>query len=280
MRIRAALLAVALAVCLVAVSPSRHADGQQGDRWDVVLDLPSGSLQAGTFASNDVAWAAGLGAIFRSSDGGRTWQTAHVSSRFLSGIDAAPDGQRGWATGILGELLYTEDGGLTWTKRDAGTSINLRLVEAFDADSLVVGGEGEGVSDAIVLPQPSTFRRSDDGGATWRELDLDGYAPVAMSWIDEAHGWVSGTRCVSDPVTGFGCNEQVHGLFSTDDGGESWEQIDDGVMYRQLEFVSATDGWAVRADCPDRFDFDCPSTVAITDDGGETWNDVRESSRI
>jgi len=54
------------------------------------------------------------GAIYRSRDGGATWEKRDSGTiKSLYGVSMA-DEQRGWAVGQGGLILHTQDGGDTW----------------------------------------------------------------------------------------------------------------------------------------------------------------------
>jgi photosystem II stability/assembly factor-like uncharacterized protein len=264
---------IALIVFVATLSAGGEASAQQAGRWDRVLDLPSSAVQSVTFADDDTAWAAGAGAIFRSGDGGRTWSTARTTRRgYLADIEAAPGGTRGWAVGVLGQLLITDDGGVTWTEGDPGTDLNLSHVEALDEQTVLVAGIGFGLSDAITLPQPATFRRSDDGGVTWSVISLGGYELRGLEGLyDGRHAWASGERCEQIPNQPV-CGVHPPTLFRTDDGGETWSPVATGHRFSEMHFVSAEAGWAVEFACVDAVDYGtCRPIVSRTDDGGATW---------
>lgn len=265
-----------LVALLSMLLPTAATGAASPEDWQRVLDLPSGTVAAATFATDDVAWAAGESGIFRSEDRGRTWQVAHESSGFLADVDAAPGGMHGWAVGVLGGALYTADGGQTWTVRDVGSELNLNLVEVLDADSVIIAGVGEAPREEVVGPQPHTIRRTDDGGNTWREIELDGFTAMAISFIDARLGWISGRRC--EPRADgnrYGCVSRAAALFRTEDGGATWARVGGDGLYRTLAFTSKDDGWATRADCTNPSDDDCSWRVAATHDGGESWTDLR-----
>jgi photosystem II stability/assembly factor-like uncharacterized protein len=117
--------------------------------------------------------------LFRTDDGGVTWSslgnpkasTAGCSGGFLTGLLFASAG-RGWLAINLGAggagvgpggLLRTEDGGKTW--RCATTPPNTYLVSAADPRHVWVTSQDRGTN-------LTTLFASDDGGNTWRALDL------------------------------------------------------------------------------------------------------------
>jgi photosystem II stability/assembly factor-like uncharacterized protein len=207
---------------------------------------------------------------------------AHTSSLFLTDVGAAPDGQHGWVTGIIGTLLRTADAGRTWTDVDPDTDVNLGPVVALDADTAIVAGAGIGVSDVITEPEPHTVRRTDDAGATWSELDVDGFRASDIEFVDEEHGWIVGIRCDASPGTptpsvGF-CGSHSHAVLRSSDGGLSWRIVSEGREFTDIEFASEDVGYGVYRRCDGGATpslGDCVSAIAATDDGGETWTDIR-----
>lgn len=271
---RSTVIAVALVAALALAALVHPSNAGAQEQWDVVLDLPSGDVYDATFATDDVAWAVGAGGIFRSEDRGRSWAIVRTSPTFLSQIAAAPGGAQGWATGILGNLLYTADSGRTWSERDAGTEVNLGPIVALDADTAIVAGAGIGVSDVIMEPEPHTVRRTDDAGATWRELDVDGFRASDIEFVDGERGWIAGVRCDA-PEQPFRCESHSYAVLRTDDGGTTWQSVNEDSQFSALDFVTPDTGWGVRRYCDQELRSSCTTGIAITDDGGETWEDVR-----
>lgn len=272
------LAIAAVAALLGALLLSSVRSDAQETGWDLVLELPSGEVQAVAFASDDVAWAVSFGGIFRSEDAGRTWSLAQMSESALYNVVAAPDGQRGWTVGALGKVYATDDAGRTWTKTDPGTDVNLSQVAAIDDETVLVAGSGVGFSDAIALPQKSSFRRSGDGGATWREISLDGFRPLALASLgDGKHAWAAADDCVMLAEL-RPCTTIEHALFQSTDGGVRWTKIAGDIELRQLQFVDDTHGWGIEDVCANDEDYNlCTSVVARTEDGGATWQLVQDS---
>jgi photosystem II stability/assembly factor-like uncharacterized protein len=112
-----------------------------------------------------------------------------------------------WASGARGTVLRTVDGA-HWQALQVpdADKIDLRDIQAFDADTAVAMGAGPGGASRIY--------RTGDGGAHWQlqttNADTDGFWD-AMAFWDRNNGILFG-----DPVKG---RFQV---YLTADGGRSW----------------------------------------------------------
>jgi photosystem II stability/assembly factor-like uncharacterized protein len=218
---------------------------------------------------------------------GWTWGSPQPQGNDLNGIDFA--GGRGYASGALGTLLRTDDGGQTWTGIPTGLTQPLLRVRAIDANTVVIGGG-------------CALRRSDDGGATFQRLpwtSTDQSCPSSLasfSFPNAATGYlltqdgnvsqtadggqsfsrrtsVPGTRSAGGSVNGqdvfftdanTGVALAGTKIFRTTDGASTWNEVNSGPALNAVTFVSATVGYAVGPG----------TTVLKTVDGGQTWNAV------
>lgn len=139
--------------------------------------------------------------------GAQSWQAVPSGTtaelRGLSVVSA----EVAWASGTHGTVLRTVDGA-HWQALQVpdADKIDLRDIQAFDADSAVAMGAGPGGASRVY--------RTDDGGAHWQlqatNADPDGFWD-AMAFWDKHNGILFG-----DPVKG---RFQV---YVTLDGGRSW----------------------------------------------------------
>lgn len=98
-----------------------------GEDWQQVeLELPEGLAGLIDFRSvvavGEKLWAVGRpgSVLFRSDNGGRSWQTKRTGSPVpLNGVFML-DASTGWAVGELGTILKTEDGGDSWRVKKSG----------------------------------------------------------------------------------------------------------------------------------------------------------------
>lgn len=200
------------------------------------------NLYGAKLLDEKVGWVVGaFGAIFKTGDGGRTWEAqAAPTLDYLFSVDFI-DATHGVAVGKAGVVLTTDDGGKTWVKRESGTDRNLfSVVYASPRHLWAVGDWG-------------AIFESSDGGVTWKDRTLpEDVVLTAQDWPDEQTGYIVGE---------FGT------VRKTSDGGKTWETSETGTdkTLFGVDFASTTDGWAVGID----------GLVLRTTDGGATWTPQR-----
>ncbi|RCG27004.1 oxidoreductase [Sphaerisporangium album] len=161
-----------------------------------------------------------------------TWELAPTGSTArLRGLSPV-SGRVAWASGSLGTVLRTEDGGRHWTAAGPpGTSaLEFRDVEAFDSRTAVVLSIGEGADSRVY--------RTEDGGRTWAETFRNDEPRAfydCMAFFDRRHG-----LAMSDPVDGR------FRVLSTDDGGRSWRVLPSSGM---PEALPGEAGFAASGQC-------------------------------
>ncbi len=154
------------------------------------------SLHAVQFVGSKNGYAVGAhGAIWKTSDGGRTWQP--VASGVTCALHSACflTEHAGWVAGSeispftgldAGVLLFTENGGKTWRRLGAGQLPPIAYVKFFGLEEGVVVGRA--TSDV-----PSGIMKTGDGGKTWQPINGVAAAPWrAGCFIAPEMGMVAG----------------------------------------------------------------------------------------
>jgi photosystem II stability/assembly factor-like uncharacterized protein len=193
-----------LVSCLLAAScaaPPAPAPPAPAARWAEGPAAGEQDLLGVDLVDESVGWAVGDiaptgGAIFATSDGGRTWRPATRTTEVFAAV-CFVDARRGWVVGYAGRIERTDDGGRSWTVQrvERGGEV-LNSVWFVDADHGVAAGGG-----GIVL-------RTVDGGASWspvptgREEDL-----WCVRFATPERGWMVGEDGL---------------VLATSDGGASW----------------------------------------------------------
>ncbi|HVM70321.1 MAG TPA: hypothetical protein VMT91_01075 [Anaerolineales bacterium] len=160
---------------------------------------------------NDV-WTYQGDQIYRSSDGGSTWDkvTVNASGNYevmgmayhpsIPGLAWAPEGDFG-----VGDLFVTQDDGATWT------DLNAQIGWIYDI--LVVPGSSSLATTTLYAATGSGFYKSSDGGSTWQEADTGLGAVMPLDVV----------------VSPFNADEAFavatsKGVLHTLDGGIHWTQ--------------------------------------------------------
>ena len=193
-----------------------------GASWRWTLNTPVNAVEPAGDGMH--GWAVGVGgAIFATSDGGKSWnQQQSGTDVYLDSISAF-DSQRAVtmgavATGDIPEsfrrnaVLRTEDGGATW--------VPVQLPEKVELDSLAAlrGGSKAWLSATKCNPDPAApngctygdkvLLTSDDSGRTWKEIASQ--TLWGMKFVSASTGWALGPS-----------------LLRTGDGGKSWQVVRD-----------------------------------------------------
>jgi photosystem II stability/assembly factor-like uncharacterized protein len=108
--------------------------------------------------------------VLKSEDSGKTWMKLSTPSDLSIG---GREGSRplffvnsdtGWIGGNHGDIIYTSDGGKTWSHRDLPTK---RLVTALWFDQLGRGYAAISDNDYSRVTEPDVLYQTQDGGRTW-----------------------------------------------------------------------------------------------------------------
>ncbi len=190
---------------------------------------------------------------------------------------------KGWAIGHQGtshdHILYTRDGGRTWLDRTPPTTIQQNGDQKIQAKGFFLDENQAWVKYAIQAPPPPLAPqfvwRTTDAGQTWQassSLPLTGkemyFIPTALHFIDSNRGWLLVN-------VDSGMNHEYSNLYTTQDGGASWDRILDptgsGLQIAQntdMLFANENVGWVTK---------DAPVVakgpfIEKTTDGGYSWN--------
>jgi len=212
----------------------------------VILNTPTEAqwYQTGSPTANDIndvyfsdslnGWLASDDGIFRSTNGGISWQRQDSGrTHALAGLGE----WECWSIGNMDTLLHTINGGSTWEKKSLGNSFGLDsiwgITEVFFIDSLrgyvgLLGWRNGNANYELNIVKTS------DGGSSWSRDSLSGNNVFArfpiIQFVDSTHGWIMGSN-----------------LVRTSDGGFSWDSIYTGEFGStfDLQFASQSIGWRI-----------------------------------
>ena len=181
--------------------------------WANISDPVTGQLKPGyggptagvvvDRASGDVFMVVSDQGLWRSSDRGATFARCdekNIGGRCETGwaLQADPAGKRLACFMIYGDSAMTTDGGKTWTKFKT-SHLDFGAVDWADTGRRLL---------AIRHESGGVLTTSDDGGATWRDIEK-GFSGCG----------------VLDHATFVATKEKEHGIFRSTDAGASWTQV-------------------------------------------------------
>jgi photosystem II stability/assembly factor-like uncharacterized protein len=174
------------------------ASQQQGQQGWVQIPAPTTSgLMYASSTGSDSVWAGAY--LLRSIDRGQTW--SHPPAPFSEAAVCFKNSRIGYA-GSGGKVFRTSDGGTNWDS--AITGLN-------DLHTLI------NIRDTLFGTYLTQVIRSIDGGKTWFVEQLNGFIE-AVSFSDSKHGIL-----VGDKGQYHIDSAQVAAVFTTSNGGESWD---------------------------------------------------------
>jgi photosystem II stability/assembly factor-like uncharacterized protein len=163
--------------------------------------------QTGFAAVDD--WSANKGYIYKTIDGGATWDTPIEFNERLFFISFA-DAQNGWASGRNGLVLRTTNGGTTWNPVTAGGSGDTYYTcHAFSSSSALLGSLG----GKILKTTNSGTNWTNISDATTTSTDLTTKNLNGIHFVNDTHGWAVGNngKIIHSPDGGNNWTEQASG---------------------------------------------------------------------
>ena len=238
---------------------------------------------------------ASTGGVFRSRDGGLTWDPIFddqpvIGVGHIAVFQPNPDivwvgtgeGNPRNSAGIGGGLFKSLDGGDSWTFMgfDASERIHRVLTHPTDPDVVYVGVLGPAWSDGM---ERGVYRTT-DGGETWEHVlwqnARTGVADMVMDPSNPDKIFAAMWEFRRDPwfLTSGGPGS---GLFVTHDGGDTWTRLteDDGMPPGELGRM----GVAIAASDPDvvyALVEAARSELLRSEDGGRTWETIDDSPGV
>ncbi len=259
--------------------------------------LVSAVAMSPTFAHDGLALAATAAGMFRSTDGGLSWQPANIglTDRSVLAVAFAPANrgaeQRAFATTEGSRLFTTADGGAQWEELSAWTGFG-------QATQFVVSPNFAADQTLFVATYEGVFR-SQDGGASW-ESSIFGLHDVevaalacapdyaasevlwvgtingglyrsrngARSWRDSGHGLPDDafTALLASPAEAddqrLYVGTETHGLYRSGNGGANWAPVARSAEMGSILSLGAA-GQRLLAGSSEG--------LHVSDDGGQSW---------
>jgi photosystem II stability/assembly factor-like uncharacterized protein len=249
-----------------------------GDYWSLVEGTDDLTLWDICRVNDDTLWSVGeRGIIITSSDGGDTWESR--SEGEFSELDFMgsyfEDADHGWVVGDE-KVLYTSDGGTSWTEQAEVAGVGLYGVDFVDSlRGWTVGENG-------------TILHTTDRGASWSSQTGGTSVRLrSVDFVDTLNGWASGDNGWAIYTTNGGTEwnrkalatvtslnqidfvDSLHGwmvglngtIFRTSDLGVNWVSSSSGTYYLHgVDFADTSVGWVTAY-----------TDLIKTTDGGQSW---------
>lgn len=207
--------------------------------------------------------------LAKTTDGGESWEVfSSFSFDDFNDLEFLDD-QMGWAASVDGKILFTTDGGETWSSTSPGSD-DLQDIEIVNDTTLWVSGEY------------GTLLKSTDSGENWEKaVGLDTISTGEFSYlsssddildvefIDEQTGYIIGETYDSGFI-GF--------LLKTEDGGENWVKLTNDVQHQFFDLEITDDSTIVIAAGQDQFIEAGGNAILISDDDGASWNILQDGN--
>ncbi|MCK4350345.1 MAG: M20/M25/M40 family metallo-hydrolase, partial [Candidatus Krumholzibacteria bacterium] len=209
-----------------------------GEIYDLEIDSiadPPGTIWAACGLSGG-----GFGAVFGSSDGGRTWVEEHSGSQVLTLHTITMSGDRGIAAGSSGTVVLAISvfGEVYWSSLDP----------AMFGYRSIFGSASSGEGHFWLAGTGGLLYEMEDSGADWVSHDLTATTFHDIDFYDSRRGVVVGNQIV----------------FYTVNGGDTWTEAAVDV---ELRCVRMADSLRVLAG-------GIVGSIWISEDGGASWNEL------
>ncbi|MBI2322531.1 MAG: hypothetical protein HYU88_10735 [Chloroflexi bacterium] len=291
--------ALALALSVLALRAVLESELRDASRTWVNRGLARGAVVALHWHDGALD-AATTNGVFRTADGGATWQSllAVPSERRVQGAAFGAGSPPAIALGTAAGLLLSVDGGATWR-------------EALPAEQhAAVFGVGLGPGERVYAAQEGAALTSADGGARWRSardgvpaLPFLAFSPEPTAPERILAGGDGGLFVSADgggtwrPVPAWPADAQVRtivrrasdpahvyvgasglgagGLYASRDGGATWQPLGRDTLFSDHVSVVLDAGDAQYVGTRGVADTDTVGGVWASRDGGRTWAQVK-----
>jgi photosystem II stability/assembly factor-like uncharacterized protein len=246
-------------------------------QWQIQAIHTKANFRGFCVVSPNFVWVSGTGGTFaRTTDGGKTWQTATVSGaekldfRDVEAFESSTAYLLSAGQGKASRIYKTVDAGNRWI-------MQLQCEDpASFLDAIAFWDEEHGIALGDPVKGHFQLLATADGGAHWQALESN-YLPPALpgEGAFAASGTCLVTQGQSDAWFATGGARRAR-VFHSTDRGRSWEATETPIMAGaesagifSIAFRDAKHGLIVGGDYrkPDQVG----ATAATTSDGGKTW---------
>lgn len=221
-------------VLLIGTSEGVYRASTDGDDATRVLDSES-VLRVRRF--DDTIFAATRSGLFRSIDGGETWDDLGVPRREVYSVLRSPDGERLYAGTHPAHLYVSTDNGDSWREleglQDLPSRESWRLPRhRNEAHVRSLGAHSDAPERVVAGIEVGGVHVSEDSGETWTERRATSFD--ASNVHDIHHVLVQDSETYIASCGG--------GLYRTRDAGQSWTRLDTDLDHTYFREAFAVGG--------------------------------------
>lgn len=193
-------------------------------------------------------YISGNGVALKSDDNGNTWFQLFLPHSVYAHTAFFIDDNTGYVAGLDGELLQTTDGGRHWTLQGSPFFVAPSALWFWDVDN------------GIACDEFGSVVKTNNGGVSWYAADTD--------LIGAFNSYVS--LAFDDMNTGLLAT--ASNLYKSDDGGESWYEVNgiSGENFTEVAFVGNGYAYVIGGYSS--------SDIWISMNNGVNWNQVDGTS--
>ncbi len=223
-------------ILLLAVLPS-----SLKTQWVQLTSPTSGTLYCLYFSDPSTGFIGGSlnGAIYKTIDGGASWNILTVDSNSSFYDMYFTDPQTGFIGGSSKQIFMTTDEGATWIVKTSGTG-TINSMSFYTTSALAVGNN------------PNVIDLSTDLGENWAPLTPPTSDPLKGCWLSTlTYGWI--------------CGENGN-IWKTINGGQTWiDQVQASTYnFEKIRFFGLFAGYAIGSG----------GTLLKSSNGGTDWFEI------
>ena len=214
--------------------------------WSFLNAKIDENLLSISFADNDHGWAVTDQGNLLYSSDGGQTWTANKISDYRLTAVCAVDKKTVWAAGINGTLYTSMEGSSSMQDRSLDPEANFLDLAFWDKDNGILVGNRVERDSSII----GVVYRTENGGQEWSELYVDIGEITALSTLGEGLGWIGTTGTV----------------WTTKDFGANWDEnyLGDNISINAMYYDNYSSGFLVGNN----------GTYYISFDGGWSWDDL------
>ena len=230
-----------------------------GQSWERHYLGGNPTLRQIQFVSEQVGWVRGLGEIYKSTDGGLTWNLQTDALDYVESFYFVNE-TMGWAitSWIIYSLLITRDGGNSWSPQITLPNLAFPAWNALRDVSFINESHGWVLSQGGISGSnfSTTILHTNNSGESWETYS----STINMSankiyFKDHLNGWAFGAPGA---------------LFHTNDSGITWSNQSSYTeeTLQDIYFLNGSIGWICGTN----------GTILYTENGGVNWTNYSSSS--